>query len=141
MKTKKVNRYYCDFCKKSGGSSYHMKEHEKHCTMNPDRQCRMCEIAEVEPLDIAEIIPMLPKASAYTEKEDLGPWGVSERVDFEAHGKAVMAFIKDKTLCPACTLAILRQGKIESVYSDIWDYKEASRKALEAHKQQRIEHY
>ena len=41
MKTKRVNRYYCDYCKKSGCSSYHMKRHEETCTNNPGRKCRM----------------------------------------------------------------------------------------------------
>ena len=45
MKTKLRQRHYCDFCKKSGGSRYHMERHEKYCTMNPKRECRMCETA------------------------------------------------------------------------------------------------
>lgn len=37
-------RYYCDFCKKSGGNS--LREHEKHCVGNPNRECRMCIVIE-----------------------------------------------------------------------------------------------
>ena len=29
MKTKKVNRYYCEFCKKSGGSASHEDQRRK----------------------------------------------------------------------------------------------------------------
>jgi len=43
MKTKKVNRYYCDFCNKSGCNSGHIKAHEKKCCKNPFRICEMCD--------------------------------------------------------------------------------------------------
>ncbi len=43
MKTKLKNVYYCDFCKKHSLASWAMKEHEKHCTLNPDRICRVCD--------------------------------------------------------------------------------------------------
>jgi len=52
----KKSVFYCDFCRKYKLTSYAMKVHEKHCTMNPDRVCRMtgccnkscpiCEFAE-----------------------------------------------------------------------------------------------
>lgn len=42
MRSKRVWRYYCDFCKKSGCHSGHMREHEKHCVRNPERKCRRC---------------------------------------------------------------------------------------------------
>lgn len=44
MKTVLRPRYYCDFCKKSGGGSHAMKTHEAHCTNNPNRDCRMCAL-------------------------------------------------------------------------------------------------
>lgn len=40
MLLKKV--YYCDFCKKKGMSAASMSKHEKHCTLNSNRQCRLC---------------------------------------------------------------------------------------------------
>lgn len=43
MKVKRVNRYYCDFCRKGLCSKYWMERHESSCTANPKRQCRMCE--------------------------------------------------------------------------------------------------
>lgn len=42
MRRKPSYRYYCDYCKKSGGSGSAMAIHEKHCTMNPNRVCRFC---------------------------------------------------------------------------------------------------
>ena len=47
MKSLKKWRYYCDFCGKSGGSKYHMLKHEKHCTKNPNRICRICYTAQL----------------------------------------------------------------------------------------------
>lgn len=41
MKTKRKIVYYCDFCSKKSLRS--LKIHEKHCTANPDRECRLCE--------------------------------------------------------------------------------------------------
>lgn len=43
MRKIKKWRYYCDFCKKSGASEHHMKNHEKYCTSNPNRECRICD--------------------------------------------------------------------------------------------------
>jgi hypothetical protein len=43
MRERKVSRFWCDHCNKSGGSRFHMIRHEKHCTKNPDRACRMCD--------------------------------------------------------------------------------------------------
>ncbi len=33
--------YYCEFCRKYKLTPQSMKLHEKHCTLNPDRICRM----------------------------------------------------------------------------------------------------
>ena len=35
-------RFYCDFCKKSGGQRAAMLRHEAGCTANPGRKCNMC---------------------------------------------------------------------------------------------------
>ena len=42
MRTKRVLRYWCDYCNKSMGSKNGMQNHERHCTMNPNRYCRIC---------------------------------------------------------------------------------------------------
>lgn len=41
MRQLKRWRYYCDFCRKAGGSKRHMETHETHCTLNPNRLCRV----------------------------------------------------------------------------------------------------
>ncbi len=42
MRRKRVWRYYCDHCKKSGCSKPAMEKHERHCIRNDNRECRMC---------------------------------------------------------------------------------------------------
>jgi hypothetical protein len=95
--TKKV--YYCDFCKKHSLSSYTIKEHEKHCTCNPNRECKMCEDG---PLTF-EIKTTSPSLTKYIEI--------------------------DKNMCPACILSFARLNKIDIVKikgtSETWYYKEA----------------
>ena len=46
MKTLLRPRYYCDYCRKSGGNKYYMQKHEEVCTANPDRYCNMCALVE-----------------------------------------------------------------------------------------------
>lgn len=41
MKTKRRLVYYCEFCKKYKLTPQSMVIHETHCTLNPDRICRM----------------------------------------------------------------------------------------------------
>lgn len=45
MKSKRVLRYYCDFCRKSGCNKSCMEKHEVHCIRNPNRKCGMCDLA------------------------------------------------------------------------------------------------
>lgn len=105
MKTKKVWRYYCDYCKKSGGGKWQMESHEKHCTMNPDRYCRMCK--RTTPETLAQAISLLPdkKDEKYSYAND--KW--SDQLETDIHN--AMLDIRDTVHnCPACILAILRQG-------------------------------
>jgi hypothetical protein len=43
MKTKIKKVYYCDFCGKHRLTSNSILDHEKTCTLNPERYCRLCE--------------------------------------------------------------------------------------------------
>ena len=84
MKSKRVLRYYCDFCKKSGQSSYHLKRHEQGCTLNPDRKCGICLHAGFHQKPMAEL------TAAFG--------------DYDM--KRLREACED---CPACILATLRQ--------------------------------
>ena len=46
MKAVKRWKYYCDHCKRSGGSKHHLSRHELACTNNPERICRVCDDAK-----------------------------------------------------------------------------------------------
>src|SRR3990167_2617624 len=85
MKKVKRWRYYCDFCKKSGCSGFFMNRHEIHCTMNPNRICRMCAYGKLKQNTVSENI----------EKVKLG---------FDVLSKYVNG-------CPCCILSALRQSK------------------------------
>ena len=83
MRTKRVVRYYCEFCKKSGGLKSAMVLHEKHCTMNPNRQCRMCEKIDGIQKPMVELIALAKDLSKLRD-------AASD--------------------CPMCILAALRQA-------------------------------
>lgn len=86
--TKKV--YYCDFCRKHSLTSGSMKLHEKHCTANPDRECRMCGVAHKLNYEISDtsMNPDFSNRTVYIEPDE----------------------------CPACVLSFLRLNKI----TDAW---------------------
>lgn len=115
MKVIKKNVYYCDFCKKKSLRS--VKIHEKHCTANPDRECRLC--------DNRSIKPIIEKYQKYfylrTERDSLR-----------------VIFLKEFTLkdlvneldytCPNCILALIRCLGLNRWYMDKkykFDYKKA----------------
>ena len=116
MKKKKMWRYYCDYCKKASCSGGYMSVHEKHCTMNPKRECRMCG----EPVNIAEILPLLPKP-VYKSVYDQNDWELYKYIDNTKELEKSVDIIKKFTNCPACILAVMRQNnKFGQAY---YDYK------------------
>ena len=84
-------RYYCDYCKKSGGSGSAMAIHEKHCTMNPNRVCRFCATG----------------ADWGMEQHPIGDLIAALGCGDEAGMKALRELAQD---CPACMLAAIRQS-------------------------------
>ena len=111
MRQKRVWRYYCEFCKKSGCSAYHMKRHEDRCTMNPDRKCGMCALVDEPQPDLAELIALLPTASWEQESEDNGFQTLSYDFHDELTG-AVVRLREAANNCPACIMAAVRQSGI-----------------------------
>jgi len=110
-------RYYCDFCKKSSGRT--LADHERHCTMNPNRVCRFCKLLGETQAPMAELLAALRSESP-----------VLPALQRAAHD------------CPACILAAIRQlpaDELAALYADqlnenlsAFDYKAASKDALEA---------
>lgn len=89
MKRKKVWRYYCEHCGKSGCSGGHIAKHERGCTANPERVCGMCRAAELDQQSLATLIGALAAG------------GLDQLRDFAMS-------------CPACMLAAIRQAPDEA---------------------------
>ena len=84
-------RYYCDFCKKSGGSAPHMKKHESRCTANPNRTCGMCLELGLSQKPIKNLIEALGNG--------------------DSHGLEKLRDLAEG--CPVCTLAAIRQSGLQ----------------------------
>lgn len=122
MQMKRRNRYYCDFCNKSGGSGGHMKTHERHCTMNPDRYCRVCERAEYAQTEMPEALKLLPNPDDYKTESEYGGW---EFGNLNKVIEEVMPKLRDITEdCPICIFAVLRQKGISPYEVESFKYKE-----------------
>lgn len=121
MKITTVKKYTCDFCKKSKYTPQSMKLHEKHCTLNPARECRMCYFAFG-----SETSPMSELLNIYGDGSDENLNRLRKHIDD----------------CPACILATIRQAKINFdcivpegyQASHEFDFKKESAKFLELHK-------
>lgn len=114
MKTRLRLRYYCDFCKKSGASAGAMKLHEKHCTANPNRECRVCRQA----VDL--------KTRAF----DLKTWPqwFNERKPSNPSDSDILKLLRQFCQnCPACILSVIRQHHVFTGGDIIFDYKEETK--------------
>jgi len=122
MQVKKVNQYKCDFCGKKGYSSGHMRSHERYCTMNPNRVCRVCALMENETIEIASLLPILPDPKEYLHEDEYGGrayWNLKPAVE------AVMPKLRELTNnCPACIMAVLRQKGIPVLCAESFNFKE-----------------
>lgn len=94
MITKRVLRYYCEHCRKSSGSKFHMTSHERGCTLNPSRVCGLHAKMEEKQPPTADLVAMLN--------------GVTSEVDA---ADALARVRKACDGCPACILAAIRQAR------------------------------
>ena len=122
MKTVKKNVYYCDFCNKRGLSAGHMRAHEKHCTANPNRSCRICGSGFRDPISSEDfkarykIIETEKNGFVSFKIKWIGPKITMDEID---------NIVDD---CPACKLSLFRlSGLTHHVFHDTlkFDYKEA----------------
>jgi hypothetical protein len=135
MRFKEKKVYYCDYCKKHSLSASTMSIHEKHCTMNPNRKCRLHEAMGESMENFPEILEKWrgikreideeTKREAKPEKEVLSDsYSVMEKdgvfiaysYDFVERMNAKIHFEKiaaDVDECPACILSIIRQAKLD----------------------------
>lgn len=91
MKSKQVWRHRCDFCKKASLNKPAMAKHELHCTGNPNRKCRMCDIIGEPQVLLQQLVNTLNGCSYENEKDKL------QDLRRKSNG------------CPACMLAAIRR--------------------------------
>lgn len=96
MKKRKVWRYSCDFCGKSNCSASSIASHEKGCTLNPNRVCRVCpKLEKDESLPLADLVALVDSITEREPKEK----------------EAIAELRKAAGNCPACMLAAIRQSR------------------------------
>lgn len=122
MRTKKVNRYYCDYCKKSGCSSHWIKKHEERCTLNPDRVCGYCHLLDQKQSNLEELIALLPNPKEYKKINSEFGYEFFEGLE-EAVSIALPKLREIAGACPACILAALRQKGIPAPLATDFDFK------------------
>lgn len=119
MITKTVKRYWCEFCRKSGGSAGHMRRHEERCTSNPNRVCGMCKLIGTteEHAPLSELIAYFPPVP-----------DLETRVYDDQYIRAVeaaMPIVREKSGdCPACILAARKIAGVPAGISP-YDFKAA----------------
>lgn len=88
MRKKRVWQYWCDHCGKHNLSAASIAQHEKYCTKNPARVCRMCKASGGEQLPIKEL---------------------AECIDISLPDEGLDRLRHASGNCPACMLAALLQ--------------------------------
>ncbi len=140
MRRKRVWRYYCDFCKKSNCSGPAMKEHEIHCTNNPSRICRMCDVLETRHTPLEELIALLPDPNMPdTRTDDEIWWDKPLSPLYAALSEALPILRKKADGCPVCMFAALRQAKIPPD-RELFDLEAECKSALESSNIERYEY-
>jgi hypothetical protein len=137
MTSRKVTQYKCDFCGKRKYSSPAMKKHEKHCTLNPNRSCRMCDIVHVKH-NMGELLAILPPPIRKENDE----WG--DNVTLLNRTEIETALVELRELadeCPACILAALRQKGIHPMSESGYDYAKERKEFWEYQNRERPETY
>jgi hypothetical protein len=125
------NRYYCDHCKKGTGTRQSMTRHEAGCTLNPQRECRMCLMKDDERID--ELSALMSIFDGFVEDSIDDPLHWSRREGLEKDRQERFAKLRAQAgNCPACILAVLRQRKVY-VGPDTFDWKKESTKWLADH--------
>ncbi len=120
MKTIKKNVYYCDYCKKRYLSKPWCSKHEKHCTANINRECRMCDNGGTLN-NIADIIATYKATYKVIVQEAKG----FEQIIWLTKKPLTWQFVADAVDgCPACTLAVIRKLHICAITELNYKYKD-----------------
>ncbi len=110
MKIKKVNQYKCDFCGKKKYSASAMKKHERHCTKNINRECRICEKGGTTS-SLKAIVEVLPRPKYLVCDYEGGSYDNFFELDVD-NGNEINEIIKNVKnsgeYCPMCLFSALR---------------------------------
>ncbi len=135
MRVKKVKRYYCDFCKKSGCAAGHMKKHEKRCIRNPQRFCGMCELMGRDQISLKDAIAKLPKQEDF-KLDILARIASEDETDWFKYADACIPVAREAAdNCPVCILAILVQAGVPAL-SELFDYKKEFDEEMQRHNEE-----
>jgi len=116
----------CDHCGKKNWSVGHMRKHEAHCTMNPQRSCRMCERIDAEQKTITELVSLLPDVHSWKDEYENVVYedGATELLN------AALQPLRDACdNCPACILSAIRQKGIHVGIVTDFNYSEEAKSA------------
>jgi len=117
MKAVKRWKYYCEFCKKSGGNKGIMVAHERSCTNNPNRACGVCSKLLKEPQpDLARMLDTVNQYKGKIFEVILDDDSIEFLWGREDCEKEVLEKLRDITDCPACILSALRQSGVPFLF-------------------------
>ena len=119
MKIRTVKQYCCDFCGKKKYTVSAMIKHEKHCTKNINRVCRMCDILGTAN-DIKELIAMIPMP-VFTDDRNINGFIIDEIKNQKELNESFEKMKEKAGNCPACILAVIRNIGHYHVFE--YDYK------------------
>jgi hypothetical protein len=147
MKIVKRWRYYCDFCKKSGGSKYHMEKHESICTANPGRKCGFCEIMEEVQPDISDLKKIIIKNievvtdtgldgkdyswNKFAGIEDTGGFFSDRKKKISKEENVLNKLREAVNNCPACILSAMRQTNTTFLFPS-FDFKKEKKEMFDS---------
>lgn len=118
MRKVKRWRYYCDHCKKSGGTAHSIAKHERGCTANPSRICGVCDRLALAAAPLSELVALV---------RSIGKLEHNEFIDYSWYSLDSVAFatLREKAAnCPCCILAALRQGNGQAMSDVNFDFKQ-----------------
>lgn len=115
MKTKKVNRYSCDYCGRASLAAWFIRKHEGRCTLNRERHCGLCAFLEFEQANMDAMLALLPDPADHKrpEYDDQGRYCGHAWNGLEEAVNAVLPKLREMASnCPACIMAALRLKNI-----------------------------
>ena len=118
MKSRHVWVHVCDYCGKKLYRKPSMEKHEKTCTLNPQRVCGICRIAENVQPKMSDLLAVAGIPADYIgEDTDIEEWNVEKLNTMIPKLKEVAGY------CPACVLAALRQAGLPAPLATEFDFK------------------